>query len=192
MKIKGIALLAAAGAALAASPAMAQDAYEGSFYVGPQVGYHSLEIDETDPVFTGFNIDDGGVIFGGVIGGDLAVGNSAIVVGAELDANAGKGPVESDYGAVGYIGFQLSPQAQISLRGGYREVRLDLYELTGQTVGQSVTVDRAFGAADDQDGDYTVGIGGRYGLGNFGVRAAVDTISFDSVRGTVALVLMFR
>ena len=192
MKIKGIAFLASAGVALAASPAVAQDAYEGSFYIGPQIGFHSAELDENDPTLAGLDIDDSGVIFGGVIGGDLTIGNTPFVIGAEADANTGTGPVQSDYGAVGYIGYQLSPNAQINVRGGWREVKVDFYEVTGLQSGVNPAIDSLFFNADNQIDDYTVGVGARFGYGNFAVRAAVDTLAFDSVRGTVAVVLMLR
>jgi hypothetical protein len=69
------------------------------------------------------------------------------------------------------------------VRGGYQEVDFDLSNfVTPAVVG-----------LDDTDGDYLVGAGVEFGLGDSPIRfrAGVDTIAFDSTRATIGVLYAF-
>ena len=188
-KLLPIAVLAAA---TFSAPAMAQaDDYEGSFFIGPQVGYHDFQIDDDE--FDGaLDINDGGFLVGGVLGLDVPIGETPAVFGFEADANFGTDAIDSDFGAVAYLGYNMTEQFQIQARGGWRWVRIDPFAVVGATPGQDPILDNELSEARQSADDYSVGLGARYSMGNIGLRAAVDTVSFDTIRGTVALVVVLR
>lgn len=193
MKFKFLVSATAAAVACVAAPAMAQDRNEGSFYVGGQIGYHDLSVGNEANVPGVVNVDDAGLIYGGVIGLEFNVGESPVVLGVEANGNLGDGPIESEYGVLGFVGYEMTPSTMISLRGGYQEVRFDYYELLGLTEGANIPVDRTIFGLDQTADDYLVGVGARFMLGdNLAVRGAVDTLGFDTVRGTVGLSVHFR
>jgi hypothetical protein len=82
------------------------------------------------------------------------------------------------------LGLRTSENSKIYVRGGYQEVDLDL---------EAILDTELPGGLDDSDGDYLVGVGGEFGLGerNAAIRVGVDTISFDSVRATAGVVFSF-
>lgn len=160
--------LAATGAAMAATPAMAQDASQAEFYAGASAGYHDIGD------VAGIGVD--GAIFGGYVGVDVPV-TEAIVIGLEGNYHFGTSDIDSEYGVVAKVGTYVGDNGQIFLRGGYQEVDFDLENIVGVPV-----------AGDSSDGDYLVGIGGQINTGrNIGIRAIVDTVGFDTVRATVGL-----
>jgi hypothetical protein len=69
------------------------------------------------------------------------------------------------------------------VRGGFQEVNRELEQfLLPQVIG-----------LDDTDGDYLVGAGVEFGLGDGPVRfrAGIDTIAFDTTRATVGVLFGF-
>jgi len=70
------------------------------------------------------------------------------------------------------------------VRGGYQEVDIDVRNLFG------VTPPAGF---DTTDGDYMVGAGVEFGLGDSPIRfrAGVDTIAFDTTRATAGVLFAF-
>ncbi len=166
----------AVSAALFASPAMAQDeAPSVQPYVGLQAGVHDI----------GSNVaaDDNGVIYGGYIGVDVPV-SGAVFLGAEANYNLGTSAIDREYGIVAKIGTEISPGTKLFVRGGYQEVDFDLAKFSG--------ISPIPAGLDDTEGDYLVGVGGDFGVGeNIAIRAAVDTIAFDSVRATAGLTFKF-
>ena len=92
--------------------------------------------------------------------------------------------------AMGAIALPAAAQAQttaqgpeVYVRGGFQEVDFNLRRF----------VPFAPANADDTDGDYLVGAGVEFGLGESAVRfrAGIDTIAFDSTRATVGVLFGF-
>ena len=166
--------LAAMGAIAlpAAAQAQSNDDPKVEPYVGVTAGIHDLGI--------GLPNDDGG-IYGVVAGVDAPVGKT-FFVGAEGNYNIGDGAIDSEYGIAARAGVRVGETGKVYVRGGYQEVNFDLghFGLAGTGV-------------DDTDGDYLVGAGVEFGLGDAPVRfrAGIDTIAFDSTRATVGVLYAF-
>lgn len=162
-----------------ASPAFAQDAAaQPDIYGGLVVGVHDLGIE----VATGGVADDTGVLYGAIAGVDVPV-SGAVFVGIEGNFNFGSSAIDREYGVAGRIGTEVSPGTKLFVRGGYQEVDFDLRRVLG--------VPPAVGA-DDTDGDYLVGAGADIAVSNgLGLRLAVDTIAFDTVRATAGVTFHF-
>lgn len=156
----------------AAAQAQSNDAPQVETYVGVSAGIHDLGLDVAD--------DDGG-IYGVVAGVDVPVGDT-LFVGAEGNFHLGDGAIDSEYGIAARAGVRLGEASKIYVRGGYQEVDVDLANFGIPA-----------GSVDDTDGDYLVGAGVEFGLKESPVRfrAGVDTISFDSTRATVGVLLAF-
>lgn len=173
-----LSLCAAVAIAIAgATVANAQDA-DGSVpvatvYAGPSVGYHNLGVSGVS--------DDDGIIYGGVLGFELPVGDT-VNVGLEGNYHLGTNAIDRDYGVAAKLGFDVSESAEVFVKGGYQWVNFDLGNFGGAGLG-----------LDDTDGDYLVGVGGEFGLGEgpIRIRAGVDTISFDTIRATAGLIYNF-
>ncbi|WP_285710224.1 hypothetical protein [Erythrobacter oryzae] len=184
--------LVAAGAIALPAAAQAQDTTKPDVTIGASVGLHDLgvdlgDLDADDGEFDDFNIDDTGEIYGGFAAVDFPVGES-LFAGVEGNFHFGSGPIESEYGAAARLGFRTEGGTKIYARGGYQWVDLDLGNLTG--------VDEDF--LDDNDievsdvgGDYLVGVGLEVPVSSVVLRANVDTIAFDTLRGTVGVGFKF-
>lgn len=171
-----LSLLAAAGAAAIAfsTGAAAQEA-TAQPYVGLSGGYHSLGISGVS--------DDDGAIYGVVAGVDVPVGET-LTLGVEGNYHLGTNAIDSEYGVAARLGFPVGGNGnQLFVKGGYQWVDLDL--------GNFAPVPAP--GLDDTDGDYIVGVGGEFGLGEgpARLRVGVDTISFDTVRATAGVVFKF-
>lgn len=167
--------LAAMGAMAlpAAAHAQSNEDPKVEAYVGASAGIHDLG--------TGFPDDDGG-IYGIVAGVDVPVGKT-FFVGAEGNYHIGDGRIDHEYGIAARAGVRVGETGKIFVRGGFQEVDLDLSDLiTTPVVG-----------FDDNDGDYLVGAGVEFGLGDSPIRfrAGIDSISFDSTRATVGVLYAF-
>lgn len=165
--------LAALGAMAlpAAAQAQSNDTPEVETYVGATAGIHDLGI--------GLPNDDGG-IYGVVAGVDVPVGDT-FFIGAEGNYNIGDGAIDSEYGIAARAGVRVGDSAKLFVRGGYQEVDFDLGNFD---VGTGI---------DDTDGDYLVGAGVEFGVGDgpIKLRAGIDTIAFDSTRATVGVLYAF-
>lgn len=187
--MKKIALIAGAALVPFALPgvAHAQETTGAHPYVGVQVGYHDLGV-SGEFEDEGFDIDDSGLIYGVYGGVDFDIGPSA-VIGVEGNFNLGEGPIDSDYGVAGRIGFRAGTGTVIFARAGYQWVNVDGEGLVG--IDEDLIDDDDLGV-DDTIGDYLVGVGADIEVGpNAGLRIAVDTISFDSLRPTVGVHFKF-
>lgn len=164
--------LAAVGALAlpAAAQAQSADTPTTEAYVGLSAGIHDLGI--------GLGDDDGG-IYGIVAGVDVPVGET-FFIGAEGNYHIGDGAIDSEYGIAARAGVRVGDSAKLFVRGGYQEVDFDLGNF-------------GVGGFDDTDGDYLVGAGVEFGLGDNPIRfrAGVDTIAFDSTRATVGVLYAF-
>lgn len=173
---------AAATAACFALPAAASAQDAGAEpYVGISAGVHDLGAEEDD---LGVEIDDSSPIIGVVAGVDFPVGGAAFA-GIEGNFHLGTNAIDSEYGASVRVGFAGNGGAKYYVRGGYQWVDIDVEEVFDEDLGG------AFDGVDTTEGDYLVGLGADLPVGNGALRANLDTISFDSVRGTVGYVFKF-
>lgn len=143
-------------------------------FVGASAGIHDLG--------TVFDNDDGG-IYGVVAGVDFPVGET-LFVGAEGNYHFGDGAIDEEYGIAARAGVRVGQGTKLFVRGGYQEVKIDVRNLLG--VNPPAGFDRT-------DGDYMVGAGVEFGLGDGPIRfrAGIDTIAFDTTRATAGVLFAF-
>lgn len=179
MKTFTFAALATVGALAlpAAAQAQSTDAPKVEPYVGASVGIHDLDL--------GLPGDDSATIYGVVAGVDVPVGDK-FFVGAEGNFHFGDGPIDNEYGIAARAGVRVGKTGKVFVRGGYQEVDFDLVNILG---GPGPIPP----GTDTSDGDYLVGAGVEFGLGDSPVRfrAGLDTIAFDTTRATVGVLLAF-
>lgn len=158
----------------AAAHAQSNNDAKAETYIGLSAGVHDLGI--------GLPNDDGG-IYGVVAGVDMPVGQT-LFVGAEGNFHIGDGAIDQEYGVAARAGVRVGDNTKLFVRGGYQEVKFDLRNLLG------VNVPAGF---DRTDGDYMVGAGVEFGLGDGPIRfrAGIDTIAFDSTRATAGVLFAF-
>ncbi|MEA3009995.1 MAG: outer rane immunogenic protein [Sphingomonadales bacterium] len=187
--MKKIALLVSAVALPLAVPGAAQ-AQESSAhpYIGAQVALHDLGINKNQIDTAGFKLDDNAVTYGAYGGVDFDLGKSA-VIGVEGNFSLGNGPIDSEYGVAGRIGFRAKGGTVIFARAGYQWINIDGSGLLG--VSDNLIDDDDLDVSDTVD-DYLVGVGADVAVGkNMGLRVAVDTVSFDTLRPSVGLHVKF-
>lgn len=193
MKKIAFTTLAALGAIALPAAAQAQtDPGKPDITVGASVGLHDLgvdlgDFDADDGEFDDFNIDDSAEIYGGFASVDFPVGES-MFAGVEGNFHFGSGPIESEYGASARLGFRTEGGTKIYARGGYQWVDLDLGNLTG--VSEDFLDDNDIDVKD-VGGDYLVGAGVEIPVSSVVLRANVDTIAFDTLRGTIGVGFKF-
>ncbi|HYI39900.1 MAG TPA: outer membrane beta-barrel protein [Allosphingosinicella sp.] len=189
--MKKFALLVSAVALPFAVPgvAHAQDTQSSAHpYVGVSVGMHDLGVNESDIDTAGFDLDDNAITYGGYAGVDFDLGKSAII-GVEGNLSLGNGPIDAEYGVAGRIGFRTTGGSVIFARAGYQWINIDGSGLIG--VDDNLIDDDDLGDAGTID-DYLVGVGADIAVGEkMGLRVAVDTVSFDTLRPSVGLHLKF-
>jgi len=181
-------LFAALGAIALPAAAQAQnETAKPEITIGASAGIHDLSVDFEDNEIEGFDPDDSAEIYGGFAAVDFPLTKN-LFVGAEGNFHFGSGPIESEYGALGRLGVRTNGGSKIYLRGGYQWVDVDLENLTG--VDEDVLDDNDVNI-DDVAGDYLVGVGVEVPVSSIVLRANVDTIAFDTLRGTVGIGLKF-
>jgi len=186
--MKNIAFFAAAAAVAFAAPAMAQDAPQLGAYIGANAGYHDLGIEEDLRGVGITNPKDGGFIYGVTAGVDVPFGDQGMTIGLEGNYNRGSDAIDSDYGIATKLGFRTG-NTKLFVKGGYQWINLDVDQLTGGQLTEAQF--KALGQSDTVD-DYLVGAGAEFNVGPRTVlTAGVDTVSFDTVRGTVGLGFKF-
>lgn len=179
---------AAIGAIALPAAAQAQSTETGAeVTIGATIGLHDLgaDIDEAD--LQGFELDDSGEIFGGFVAVDFPVGTN-LFAGIEGNASFGSGAIDSEYGASGRFGLRTKGGSKVYVRGGYQWVDIDAAGLIGLDESE---FDEADFDLDTTVGDYLVGVGAEFPVGPVMLRANVDTIAFDTLRGTVGVGLKF-
>lgn len=186
-----ITTLAALGAIALPTAAQAQSADRPDVTIGASVGLHDLgydlgDFDADDGTFNNLRINDSGEIYGGFIAVDFPVGNN-LFAGVEGNAHFGSGPIDAEYGVSGRLGFRTDGGAKIYARGGYQWVDLD----AGNLIGVPNFNENNFPGLDTTAGDYLVGAGVEFPISSLVLRANVDTIGFDTLRGTVGLGFKF-
>ena len=161
-------------------------------FAGISAGYHSLGVEgDVEDEFDGIDvdIDDSSPIFGAYAGADFAVGTNAFV-GLEANFHIGTGAIDSEYGASARLGFRDAGGAKYYLRGGYQEIDLDFAEIV--SVDGFEFDDEDFDGIDDSGGDYLVGAGVEFPLGTSAMlRVNLDTVGFETVRGTAGIGFRF-
>jgi opacity protein-like surface antigen len=175
MKKIAFTTLAAMGAMALPAGAQAQDdSNKAEVFIGASAGIHDLG--------SGIPNDDGG-IYGVVAGVDIPVGET-FFVGAEGNYHFGDGAIDNEYGIAARAGVRLGESTKLFVRGGYQEVDIDVQNLVGANPPAGF---------DTTAGDYLVGAGIEFGLGDSPVRfrAGIDTIAFDSTRATAGVLFSF-
>lgn len=158
--------------------------------IGASAGLHDLDanVDFADGIDANdFDIDDSGEILGGFVAVDFPAGD-VLFIGAEGNLHVGSGPIDAEYGASARVGLRTRGGGKLYLRGGYQWVDLDAARLIG--VDETIVDEDALGL-DTTVGDFMVGAGAEFPVGPVVLRANVDTLGFDSVRGTVGLGIRF-
>lgn len=180
--------LAALGAITLPVAAQAQNtAPEAEITIGASAGLHDLGVDFEGGEIEGFDIDDSGEIYGGFVAVDFPLGSN-LFAGVEGNAHLGTGPIDAEYGASARFGVRTNGGGKIYARGGYQWVDIDALNLVGLDDG---TFDENDLGIDTVGGDYLVGVGAEFPVGSLVLRANVDTIAFDTLRGTVGVGLRF-
>ncbi len=185
MKKIAIATVAALGAIALPAAAQAQDTAKPEVTIGAQVGLHDLSVDTSDPDLDGFDIDESGEIYGVFAAVDFPLGET-LFAGVEGNANLGSGPIDAEYGVSGRLGLRTSGGSKIYARGGYQWVDIDAGNLIGDPDFDENDFD-----LDTTAGDYLVGVGVEVPVSSVVLRANVDTIAFDTLRGTVGVGIKF-
>jgi hypothetical protein len=190
--MKKIALFASAAVLpfLVPSVAHAQESTSGAHpYIGAALAYHNLGVDEADVDTAGFDLDDSAITYGVYGGVDFDIGKSA-VLGGEANFNLGSGPIDSEYGVAGRIGLKAGDNGSVIFaRAGYQWINVNGAGLLG--VDDNL-IDDDDADLDDTIGDYLVGVGADIAVSKgMGLRVAVDTVSFDTLRPSVGLHLRF-
>ncbi|ASJ91226.1 hypothetical protein [Porphyrobacter sp. CACIAM 03H1] len=182
--------LAALGAIALPTAAHAQSDTRPEITVGAQVGLHDLgidlgDLDADDGDFNNLDIDDSGEIYGGFIAADFPLGET-LFAGVEGNANFGSGPIDAEYGLAARLGIRTEGGSKIYARGGYQWVDLD----AGNVIGVPDFDEDDFDL-DTTAGDYLLGVGVEVPVSRVVLRANVDTIAFDTLRGTVGVGFRF-
>jgi opacity protein-like surface antigen len=188
--MKKLALLVSAAALPFAIPgaAHAQESTGAHPYIGVQGALHDLNVDEDEIDTGGFDLDDSALTYGVYGGVDFDLGKSAIV-GVEGNFNLGDGPIDAEYGVAGRLGFRSKGGTVVFARAGYQWINVDASGLLGVDEG---LIDDDDADLDDTIGDFLVGVGADIAVGErMGLRVAVDTVSFDTLRPSVGLHLKF-
>ena len=157
-------------------------------YIGVQGALHDLQVNESEIDTGGFDLDDNSLTYGVYGGVDFDLGKSA-VIGVEGNFNLGSGPIDSEYGVAGRIGYRAKGGTVIFARAGYQWINIDGAGLIG--VDEDLIDDDDLGDSGTI-GDLLVGVGADIAVGErMGIRVAVDTVSFDTFRPNVGLHLRF-
>lgn len=186
MKNIAFTALAALGAIALPTAAQAQDNNtKPEITVGASAGIHDLGLDVDDARFDPIDIDDSGEIYGGFVAVDFPLSNN-LFIGGEGNLHLGSGPIDAEYGASARLGLRTDGGSKIYVRGGYQWVDLDAGGLVNLPGFDEDDFD-----LDTTGGDYLVGAGVEFPIGGLSLRANVDTIAFDTLRGTVGVGLRF-
>lgn len=187
--------ITALGASALPVAAQAQDAPVTEVTVGASVGLHDLgfNVDDFDSGEFGegeagdLDIDDSGEIYGGFVAVDFGIGGN-LFAGVEANAHFGSGAIDAEYGGSARFGFRTDGGAKIYARGGYQWIDIDANELVG--LGEDVFSEGELGISTTVD-DYLVGVGVEVPVSSVLLRANVDSVSFDTLRGSIGVGLKF-
>lgn len=182
----GFVALSSAGVAHAEDNAL-----EVQPYIGVSVGYHDTGLgDEFDAAVAGTTLESnsGSILYGAVAGVQFPVGGN-LSLAVEGNFHLGTKAIENEYGAAVLLGYNVEG-SQLFLKAGYQEVNVDI----GGVLGVSDSDLEAAGVTDDtvSEGDYLVGGGMQFAASEkTAIRFGVDTIAFDTIRGTASVLFKF-
>lgn len=181
-----LAIAAGVAAVVAPSAAFGQEAPAAEVFIGASAGYHDLDVSgDVDEDLDDIDVNTGSPIIGVIAGVDFPLGGS-VFAGVEGNYHFGTDVIDSEYGASARLGFRSTGGAKYYVRGGYQVVDLDPYKILDIDVPEGT-----FDDIDDTDGDFMVGLGADFPLGNAALRFNLDTVSFDTVRGTAGIAFRF-
>ena len=171
-----------AAAMMTPAAALAQDSNETETFIGVSAGYHDLGLGSGED--EGLDIDDASPIFGVVAGVDFPVSDN-LFLGVEGNFHIGTDATGSEYGGLIRFGYRADNGTKVYLRSGNQWTDLDLAHIVGledNEIPQGV---------DDTIDDYLLGAGVDIPLAGGKLRFNVDTVSFDTIRGTTGFVFSF-
>lgn len=186
----GFATLAAC-AALAlpvAAQAQSQEATPSTeVTIGFTTGLHDLGLKDELREATGrFEVRDRAKTVGGFAAVDAPLGSSPLFAGVEGNVNVGVGSgINYEYGGSLRFGYRGTNGAKAYVRGGYQWVDINLGEILG------VPEDTVPASLQGHASDYLVGAGVELPAGKVMLRGNLDTVGFDTVRGTVGVGVRF-
>lgn len=186
MKKVTLTTLGVIGAMALPTAALAQsESTKPEVTIGASVGLHDLAVDVDDPDLDDVNIDESGEIYGGFAAVDFPLGET-LFAGVEGNAHFGSGPIDAEYGLSARLGLKTEGGSKIYARGGYQWVDIDAGNLIGDPDFNEDDFD-----LDTTEGDYLVGVGVEVPVSAVVLRANLDTIAFDTLRGTVGVGFKF-
>lgn len=180
----GAAAFALPGAALAQSQ---EDTPSAEVTIGFTTGLHDLGIKNELREATGrFDVQDRAKTVGGFAAIDAPLGSSPLFAGVEGNVNVGVGSgINYEYGSSLRFGYRGTNGAKAYVRGGYQWVDINLGEILG------VPEDAVPAGLQGHASDYLVGAGIELPAGKVMLRGNLDTVGFDTVRGTVGVGVRF-
>lgn len=185
-----LAALATAGA-LAMPVAAQAETHDGNevksqeITVGVTTGLHDLGINRELRNATGRNADDLAQTVGGFVAADKMIGSN-FFTGLEANMNVGPGSgINYEYGGSLRLGYRGHDGAKVYMRGGYQWVDINLGNILG--VPDAAVPANLQGHASD----YLVGAGVELPAGKVILRGNVDSVGFDTVRGTLGVGVRF-
>jgi len=185
-----LAAFAAAGALTipVAAHAQAQDEdtmKSPEITVGFTTGLHDLGLNRELRDATGLRADDLARTVGGFAAVDYKLGSN-LFTGIEGNMNVGAGSgINYEFGGSLRLGYRGKDGAKVYVRGGYQWVDINLANILG--VPEAAVPGDLQGHASD----YLVGAGVELPAGKLMLRGNLDTVGFDTVRGTLGVGVRF-
>lgn len=155
--------------------------------IGFTTGLHDLGIKDELREATGrFDVKDRTKTVGGFAAIDKPLGSSPLFAGIEGNVNVGVGSgINYEYGSSLRLGYRGMNGAKAYVRGGYQWVDINLGDILG------VPEDAVPAGLQGHASDYLVGAGVELPAGKVILRGNVDTVGFDTVRGTLGVGVRF-
>lgn len=192
MKKIGFAALATCAALALPAAAQAQQQTEGNapeVTVGFTTGLHDLGINRELRDLTGREANDLAQTVGGFVAVDKTLGASNIFAGLEGNFNVGPGGgINYEYGGSLRLGYRGQDGAKVYVRGGYQWVDINLPQILNVSENDGVL---GLVGLRGHINDYLVGAGVELPAGRVILRGNVDSVGFDTVRGTLGVGVRF-
>lgn len=193
MKKFGFAALAAGAALVLPVAAQAQSAEEAAsapeITVGFTTGLHDLGINRELREITGRDANDLAQTVGGFVAVDKTLGSSKFFAGLEGNINVGPGGgINYEYGGSLRLGLRGQDGSKVYVRGGYQWVDINLPEILNVPEGTGLL---GLTGLRGHLNDYLVGGGVELPAGKVILRGNIDTVGFETVRGTLGVGVRF-
>jgi outer membrane immunogenic protein len=185
-KIGFAALSACATLALPAAAQAQNETNAPEITIGFTTGLHDLGINRELRNATGRAADDLAQTVGGFIAVDKTIGASKFFTGIEGNVNVGPGSgINYEYGGSLRLGIRGQDGSKVYVRGGYQWVDINLANILGVPDGAVPA------GLQGHASDYLVGAGVELPAGSVILRGNLDTVGFDTVRGTLGVGVRF-